>query len=35
MQVPEDPFDSYQVWLLWIMHVEAYLLDNIGDVGPG
>jgi hypothetical protein len=29
MKVQEDLFDCCQVWLLWIMHMKAYLLDNI------
>jgi hypothetical protein len=23
------------MWLLWGVHMEVYLLDDVGDVGPG
>jgi hypothetical protein len=33
--VPQDPLHRGEVRLSRIVHVEAYLLDDVGDVGPG
>jgi hypothetical protein len=35
MQVPQDPLHCGEVRLPRIVHVEAYLLDGVGDVGLG
>jgi hypothetical protein len=34
-QVPQDPVHRGEVRLPRVVHVEAHLLDGIGDVGPG
>ena len=33
--VPENPLESSEIQLPWIMHVEADLLDCISNVWPG
>ena len=33
--VAQDPLESNEVWLSGIMHVEANLLNNIGNIWPG
>jgi hypothetical protein len=32
---PKVPLHSGEMWLLWGVHMEVYLLDDVGDVGPG
>ena len=34
-QVPQDPLHRGEVRFLRVVHVEAHLLDGVGDVGPG
>ena len=34
-EVAKDPLESSEVWLPGIMHMWTYLLNCIGDVGPG
>jgi hypothetical protein len=34
-QVTEEALESSEMGLSWIMHMEAYLLNCIGDVRPG
>jgi hypothetical protein len=33
--VPQDALHRGEVWLPRVVHVEAHLLDGVGDVGPG
>jgi hypothetical protein len=35
LEVAEDPLRNREVGLSRVMHVEAHLLDRVGDVGPG
>jgi hypothetical protein len=35
VEVAHDPLESGDIGLLWGVHVEAHLLDGVGDVGPG
>lgn len=35
MKVPDNPLDSCHMRFMWIINVEAYLLDRIGDVRLG
>jgi len=32
LDIALDALDKCKMWLLWIMHKQADLLDNIGDV---
>jgi hypothetical protein len=34
-QVPQDALHRGEVRLLRVVHVEAHLLDDVGDVWPG
>jgi hypothetical protein len=31
-EVTQDPLHSGEMWLLWCVHMEAHLVDSIGDV---
>jgi hypothetical protein len=33
-EVAQDPLESGEMWLLWGVHMQAHLLDDVGDVGP-
>lgn len=33
--VPQDQLHSGEMWLPRGVHMEAHLLDGVGDVGPG
>jgi hypothetical protein len=35
LEVVEDPLCNHEMGLLRVVHVEAHLLDRIGDVEPG
>jgi hypothetical protein len=35
VEVPHDPLHSGEMWLPRGVHMEAHLLDNVGDVGVG
>jgi hypothetical protein len=35
MQVPQDPLHRGEVRIPRDVHVEAHLLDDVGNVGPG
>jgi hypothetical protein len=35
LEVAEDAFHNCEMGLMGVMHVEAHLLDRIGDVKPG
>jgi hypothetical protein len=35
LEVAEDPLRSPEMGLSWVVHVEAHLLDHVGDIGPG
>jgi hypothetical protein len=35
MEVAHDPLESGEMGLPWGVHMEAHLLDSVGDVGPG
>jgi hypothetical protein len=32
LEIPKDTLDGRKVMLAWIMHVKAYLLNDVGDV---
>jgi hypothetical protein len=32
-EVSQDPLHSGEMWLPWGVHIEAHLLDDVGDVG--
>jgi hypothetical protein len=34
-KVPENPFDRIKMRLSWVVHVQADLLNGIGDVRAG
>jgi hypothetical protein len=34
-RVPRNPLHRGEMWLPRVVHVEAHLLDGVGDVGPG
>jgi hypothetical protein len=34
-EVPQDPLHSGEMWLQRDVHMEAHLLDDVGDVGAG
>jgi hypothetical protein len=34
-EVAQDPLESHEVGLPWSVHMEAHLLDGVGDVRPG
>jgi hypothetical protein len=34
-EVAQDPLESGKVGLPWGVHVQAHLLDDVGDVGSG
>jgi hypothetical protein len=33
LEVAEDPLHNREMGLLRVMHIEAHLLDHVGDVG--
>jgi hypothetical protein len=35
VEVAQDPLESGEMGLLWGVHMEAHLLDGVGDVRPG
>jgi hypothetical protein len=35
LEVPKDAFRSHEMGLTGVGHVEAHLLDRVGNVGPG
>jgi hypothetical protein len=35
LEVVEDPLCNHEMGLLRVVHVEAHLLDRVGDVEPG
>jgi hypothetical protein len=34
LEVPEDELRSYKMGLMGVVHLEAHLLDRVGDVRP-
>jgi hypothetical protein len=35
LEVPKDALRSREMGLTGVVHVEAHLLDHVGNVGPG
>jgi hypothetical protein len=35
LEVPEDVLHSHEMGLTGVLHVEAHLLDHVGNVRPG
>jgi hypothetical protein len=35
LEVPKDALRGHEMGLTGVMHVEAHLLDRVGNVGPG
>jgi hypothetical protein len=35
LEIPEDALHSREMGLTGVVHVEAHLLDCVGNVGPG
>jgi hypothetical protein len=35
LEVPKDAFCGCEMGLMRVVHVEAHLLDHVGNVGPG
>jgi hypothetical protein len=35
LEVPKDAFRDCEMGLTGVVHVEAHLLDRVGNVGPG
>jgi hypothetical protein len=35
LEVPKDALHGREMGLTRVMHVEAHLLDRVGNVGPG
>jgi hypothetical protein len=35
VEVAQDPLESSEMGLPWSVHMEAHLLDGVGDVGAG
>jgi hypothetical protein len=35
LEVPKDGLCGREMGLTWVVHVEAHLLDRVGNVRPG
>jgi hypothetical protein len=35
LEVPKDALRGHEMRLIGIVHVEAHLLDRVGNAGPG